>query len=145
MYNVTKFVWHLMYIIIFIIMYIIIYNCIYRCTVTVFVYIHTENNKYNPYCPVTIIMSAFVHRSTGAYVQILFQVLLRDMIQFGTIFLVFLFSFSGSFYLALRGEELSRSFGVCENATQCDVNTTNETDVVVFVNSSLNLFPFETE
>lgn len=85
------------------------------------------------------------NRSTGAYVQILFRVLLRDMIQFGTIFLVFLFSFSGSFYLALRGEVISSTSAVCRNTTECNMNATNETDVMVSINSSLNLYPFETE
>ena len=83
-----------------------------------------------------------LYRSTGAYVQILFQVILRDMIQFGTIFMVFLLSFSGAFYLALRGEVRSASEITCGNSTnlECQNNDT-ETDVLV---TSLNLNPPET-
>ena len=86
----------------------------------------------------------YCYRSTGAYVQILFQVLLRDMIQFGTIFAVFLFSFSGAFYLALRGEV--KSIPIDNNTVNTTLN--NDTNVTSFdetnFTTNLDLYPFET-
>ncbi len=87
----------------------------------------------------------YVCRSTGAYIQILFQILIRDMLQFGTIFSVFLFSFSGAFYLALRGEVNGQ-----EGTSSCvDCNFTTMENVSMAasegpVNTSLNIYPFET-
>ncbi len=54
--------------------------------------------------------------------------------------MVFLFSFSGAFYLALRGEE-SSTIVACTNSTGCNLNVTNQT---VSFNTSLDLYPFET-
>ena len=72
--------------------------------------------------------------------------MIRDMIQFGAIFAVFLFSFSGAFYLALRGEDRTQMEGVCVsdcNATNVTV-AENESSLVPPLNTSLNLYPFET-
>ncbi|XP_041352022.1 uncharacterized protein LOC121370686 isoform X2 [Gigantopelta aegis] len=48
---------------------------------------------------------AAVFRQTGAYSQILWRILEHDFIQFTILFAVILLTFSGSFVLALRGEE----------------------------------------
>ena len=81
----------------------------------------------------------FSCRSTGAYVQILFQVLLQDMVQFGSIFLVFLVSFSGAFYLALRGEV--RSQGTPLESGDGNVSAQNTTSDFF---TSLDIYSFET-
>ena len=80
----------------------------------------------------------FSCRSTGAYVQILFKILLQDMVQFGSIFLVFLVSFSGAFYLALRGEV--RSENPLENG-EGSVSVENATSGFF---TSLDIYSFET-
>jgi hypothetical protein len=67
------------------------------------------------------------------------------MIQFGTIFSVFLFSFSGAFYLALRGEvhgQEGTSSCVDSNLTTIENGTMAASEGAV--NSSLNIYPFET-
>ena len=69
------------------------------------------------------------------------------MIQFGTIFAVFLFSFSGAFYLALRGEVRAQMESGCA-ADNCNFtnNTTaqNESTLAPALNTSLNIYPYET-
>ena len=85
-----------------------------------------------------------MHRSTGAYIQILFQILIRDMIQFGTIFAVFLFSFSGAFYLALRGEVYPSVESDCVGDCNYTLAKNNSSVQVPALNTSLNNFPFET-
>ena len=84
-------------------------------------------------------------RSTGAYIQILLQILIRDMIQFGTIFAVFLFSFSGAFYLALRGEVRFQEGSSCTANVDCNfTNSENGSGIVPVLNTSINLYPYET-
>lgn len=88
-------------------------------------------------------------RSTGAYVQILYQVMLQDMIQFGTIFLVFLVSFSGAFYFALRGEVRSTGAPVLvpfsgNDSFGNESNTTTMSSQSATFTTSLNIYPFET-
>lgn len=99
------------------------------------------------YCVIkcNVNFSLYVHRSTGAYIQILFQILIRDMIQFGTIFSVFLFSFSGAFYLALRGEV--RGQEGTSSCVDCNFTTDGNESMAASeaaVNTSLNIYPFET-
>lgn len=77
-----------------------------------------------------------MHRSTGAYVQILSRILIRDMIPFGAIFALFLFTFTGSFYFALRGEEIRTPVNTS------DYSSENVTSVE---SSSLSLFPHLTK
>ncbi|OWF47125.1 Transient receptor potential cation channel subfamily A member 1-like [Mizuhopecten yessoensis] len=48
---------------------------------------------------------AAVFRQTGAYAQILWRILVHDFLQFTIVFTVMLLAFSGSFILALRGED----------------------------------------
>ncbi|BFZ24803.1 hypothetical protein BsWGS_27842 [Bradybaena similaris] len=48
---------------------------------------------------------AAVFRQTGAYAQVLWRIISHDFLQFTILFLVILLSFSGSFILALRGED----------------------------------------
>ncbi|NP_001191574.1 vanilloid receptor [Aplysia californica] len=48
---------------------------------------------------------AAVFRQTGAYAQILWRIISHDFLQFTVVFLVILLAFSGSFVLALRGED----------------------------------------
>lgn len=84
-------------------------------------------------------------RSTGAYIQILLQILIRDIIQFGTIFAVFLFSFSGAFYLALRGEVRFQEGNNCTANVDCNLTTSeNRSGIVPVLNTSINLYPYET-
>lgn len=71
-----------------------------------------------------------VFRSTGAYTQILYKVVSQDVVQFSAIFLVFVVSFSGSLYFALRGEVQTANNDTAGN-------TTNFT-------TSLDLYPYET-
>ena len=81
----------------------------------------------------------------------MFQILIRDMIQFGTIFAVFLFSFSGAFYLALRGEIHTSAIPTQEvketnctlDSTECNSTTADENRSTEFV-TSLNIYPYET-
>lgn len=47
---------------------------------------------------------AVVFRQTGAYVQILWRILVHDILQFIVLFLVVLLAFGGSFILSLKGE-----------------------------------------
>ena len=90
-----------------------------------------------------------LHRSTGAYVQILYQVMLRDIIQFGAIFLVFLVSFSGALYFALRGEVRSSATSVLTSHAENNVslrnesNTTSSSENGTF-STSLSIYPYET-
>ena len=67
--------------------------------------------------------------------------MIRDMIQFGAIFAVFLFSFSGAFYLALRGEVHSQEESDC---IDCNDTLTDDASSVSALNTSLNIYPFET-
>ena len=46
-----------------------------------------------------------VCRQTGAYAQILWRIVAHDFPQFIVVFAVILIAFSGSFVLALRGED----------------------------------------
>ena len=66
--------------------------------------------------------------------------MLQDMIQFGAIFSVFLFSFSGAFYLALRGEE--RVLRESSNNTMDEVNSTSTPERAFGTN--LDIYPYET-
>ena len=64
---------------------------------------------------------------------------MRDIVQFGSIFSVFLFSFSGAFYLALRGE--------VQNEGVESYNTTVENGSIApenILNTNLYSYPFET-
>ena len=72
----------------------------------------------------------FFCRSTGAYTQILYKVVLQDVVQFSAVFVVFVVSFSGSLYFALRGEVQSAS-------NDTTGNTTNFT-------TDLDLYPSDT-
>jgi len=62
----------------------------------------------------------FCLRSTGAYVQVLIKILVQDMIPFGAIFGLFLFSFTGAFYFALRGEEFTDGSNTSSNCSSFD-------------------------
>ncbi|XP_062579305.1 uncharacterized protein LOC134241263 [Saccostrea cucullata] len=53
---------------------------------------------------VRIFKYAAVFRQTGAYVQILWRILIHDIFQFTTFFLFILLAFSGCLLLSLRGE-----------------------------------------
>eukprot|EP00117_Sycon_ciliatum_P006748 scpid21439/ scgid3916/ Transient receptor potential cation channel subfamily A member 1; Ankyrin-like with transmembrane domains protein 1; Transformation-sensitive protein p120 len=55
-------------------------------------------------------------RNIGAYTQILGRIVRIDIVRFMIIFCIFLVTFSGSFYLALRGEE-EAMFSLKENRT----------------------------
>jgi ankyrin repeat protein len=74
-------------------------------------------------------------RATGAYVKILFRIIVIDIVQFGIIFLVIWYAFSGAIYLALRGEELSP-------AAQEELMVQNTT--IPGFPSSLDISPLET-
>ena len=66
------------------------------------------------------------------------------MIQFGTIFSVFLFSFSGAFYLALRGEARGQEGNgyMDRNLTSLENGSMAISEGVM--NTSLDNYPFET-
>ena len=79
-------------------------------------------------------------RSTGAYVQILSKIFIHDMIPFGGIFSIFLFAFTGAFYLALRGEEVTRN----TTRNNCTLEMDDENcveSVTTTTESSLDIFP----
>ncbi|KAL3884012.1 hypothetical protein ACJMK2_030238, partial [Sinanodonta woodiana] len=42
---------------------------------------------------------------TGAYVQILWRILVNDFFQFAVLFIIILLAFSGAFFLSLRGDD----------------------------------------
>ncbi|KAL3883792.1 hypothetical protein ACJMK2_030023 [Sinanodonta woodiana] len=48
---------------------------------------------------------ASVFRQTGAYVQILWRILVNDFFQFAVLFIIILLAFSGAFFLSLRGDD----------------------------------------
>lgn len=77
-------------------------------------------------------------RSTGAYVQILSKIFIHDMIPFGGIFSIFLFAFTGAFYLALRGEEVTHTTN--RNCT-LEMDEENCDERVTTTESSLDIFP----
>ena len=79
-------------------------------------------------------------RSTGAYVQILSKIFIHDMIPFSAIFSIFLFSFTGAFYFALRGEEFTTttSNGNCSLEMDDESPVQNVTTTEL---SSLDIFP----
>ena len=73
--------------------------------------------------------------------------MIRDIIQFGAIFAVFLFSFSGALYLALRGEVHYQMESDCAGGGCNFTNTTtaqNESTLVPALNTSLNIHHYET-
>ena len=71
--------------------------------------------------------------------------MLQDMIQFGTIFFVFLFSFSGALYLALRGEERTGGRGRGGGGGGNNTNgTLEEMTTDDEFTTSLDIYPFET-
>ena len=83
-------------------------------------------------------------RSTGAYVQILSKIFIHDMIPFTAIFSIFLFSFTGAFYFALRGEERDVVTTIISDAGNCsDIDDGNCTQNVatVITQSNLDNFP----
>ena len=82
-------------------------------------------------------------RSTGAYVQILSRIFIHDMIPFTAIFSLFLFSFTGAFYFALRGEEREMVTTITGNASNCsDIDGENCTQSVTTVRTESNLDNF---
>ena len=70
--------------------------------------------------------------------------MLHDMIRFGTIFLVFLVSFSGALYFALRGEARFVPMPSSGNTSLGNESNTNTSETGDF-NTSLDLNPFETQ
>ena len=78
-----------------------------------------------------------VVRKPGAFAQIFFRVVLIDVVQFGIIFLILLYAFSGALYLALRGEGLSPS-------EQAAVRTDSNSSAVPGTPTSLDISPLET-
>ena len=70
---------------------------------------------------------------------------MRDIIQFGAIFLVFLVSFSGALYFALRGEVRSSVLtSHAENASmRNESNATSSSENGNF-STSLSIYPYET-
>ena len=88
-----------------------------------------------------LIFLLYTYRSTGAYVQILSRILIRDMIPFGAIFGLFLFTFTGAFYFALRGEEIRTQV----NTSDCSSERENVENATTVESSSLNLYPHLTK
>ena len=75
-------------------------------------------------------MTISVVRSTGAYTQILYKVVSQDVVQFAAVFLVFVVSFSGSLYFALRSEVQAASNDTIGNTT--------------YFTTNLDIYPFDT-
>ena len=71
------------------------------------------------------------------------KILINDMIPFSAIFSLFLFSFTGAFYFALRGEERDEVTTVNDTSNCTDVDDRNCTQnaTVVTTRSSLDNFP----
>ena len=85
------------------------------------------------------------YRSTGVYVRILPKIVMRDIIPFSAVFLLFLFAFTGAFYFSLRGEEFSTTLVTtsnCSSSTDDGICAQNTTTVE---SSSLNIFPHLTK
>ncbi|XP_065884791.1 transient receptor potential cation channel subfamily A member 1-like isoform X2 [Dysidea avara] len=83
---------------------------------------------------------AAVFRSTGAYVQILIKILVQDMVPFSAIFGLFLFSFTGAFYFALRGEEFTDRTLTSTNCSSFDDGAENcVTNFTTTESSSLDI------
>ena len=81
-------------------------------------------------------------RSTGAYVQILSKIFIHDMIPFSAIFSIFLFSFTGAFYFALRGEEFTTTTTTTNRNCSLEMDDENSVqDVTTTELSSLDIFP----
>ena len=80
-------------------------------------------------------------RSTGAYLQILFKIFINDMIPFIAIFSIFLFSFTGALYFALRGEEREEIITVVGNCTETDNQNCTHNTTIVTTRSNLDNFP----
>eukprot|EP00118_Oscarella_pearsei_P004801 m.21026 g.21026 ORF g.21026 m.21026 type:complete len:720 (+) comp28127_c0_seq6:46-2205(+) len=66
---------------------------------------------------------AAAYRAIGQYTQIVSRIVRFDMVRFSILFLVFLFAFSGSLFLALRGEEVMMT----SNGTTSNLNLFRET------------------
>ena len=82
----------------------------------------------------------FYLRSTGAYVQILIRILVQDMIPFSAIFGSFLFTFTGAFYFALRGEEFTERIVTFSNCSSYDHDAENcVTNYTTTESSSLDI------
>ena len=67
------------------------------------------------------------------------------MVPFGAVFSLFLFSFTGAFYFALRGEEFTTTV---VTATNCSLGIDDEVciqNVTTVESSSLDIFPHLTE
>ena len=70
--------------------------------------------------------------------------MLHDMARFGAIFLVFLVSFSGALYFALRGEVRSIPMPSSENTSFGNESNASTSETGSFT-TSLDLYPFETQ
>ena len=58
-------------------------------------------------------------RTTGVYVRILLRIIVSDMLKFSVLFIVALYIFVGSFYLALRaGVSVNMSTGAITSDLQ---------------------------
>ena len=67
------------------------------------------------------------------------------MVPFGAVFSLFLFSFTGAFYFALRGEEFTTTV---VTATNCSLEIDDEVciqNITTIESSSLDIFPHLTE
>ena len=85
------------------------------------------------------------HRSTGAYVQILYLILRQDLVPFIAVFSLFLFGFTGALYFALRGEEIITTLVTFSNCS-LGIDDENCTQTFTTVEStSLDKSPHLTE
>ena len=68
------------------------------------------------------------------------------MIPFSAMLLLFLFSFTGAFYFALHGEELTNTMVTAGNCTsELDNGDTYVQNVTTVESSSLDIYPHLTE
>ena len=85
------------------------------------------------------------NRSTGAYVQILYLIIWKDMIPFGAVFSLFLFSFTGAFYLALRGEEFTTTLVTSSNCSSAADDEICIQNITTAKSSNLDISPHLTK
>ena len=88
-------------------------------------------------CKLSICLYFCIVRATGAFVRILFRVILIDVVQFSILFVILLYAFSGALYLALRGERLTPTE---QETVRADINSS----AVPGTPTSLDISPLET-
>lgn len=106
----------------------------------VFIAFLQDKYQYVPLYPPHFSNPSF--RKFAIYVEILARAIVKDVLPFSLFFSIFLISFSGAFYLALRGE--SRGYDILTNSTQQHHSNTTAGETAK-VATSLDIHPYETK